>query len=330
MGLSLKDFISPITTAATAGMGLLLEKHEDQRQLDQQQKLQDIQIQGQQQMGEFNQGLAKQMWDYTNYENQMKHIEAAGLNPALMYGMGGGGGVTANTPTGNVTGAQAPSGTGHEIQDMAGMGLQIAAQTQLIQSQIEVNKSIANKNNTDATKTGGVDTTAAWQSIEQMKTQITNTEAQTQLTKANTAIAGITKTIQESSMTDQIKQIDLNAQATQQSVFQLQNNTQISDETKETAIKTIQQNYINAIIQGNLMKSNINVNNEQIQKMAQDIQQGWAQVNIGTIRNQIENMVKTSSAQLMDKEKSLLTAQTIFQGIGAIMNGAQKAHQISQ
>ena len=126
MGLSLKDFITPITTAASAGMGLLLEKHEDQRQLEQQQKLQDIQIQGQQAMGEFNQGLAKQMWDYTNYENQMKHIEAAGLNPALMYGMGGGGGVTANTPTGNVTGAQAPSGTGHEVQDMAGMGLQIS------------------------------------------------------------------------------------------------------------------------------------------------------------------------------------------------------------
>ena len=35
------------------------------------------------------------MWNYTNYENQKKHLEAAGLNPALLYGMSGGGGATA-------------------------------------------------------------------------------------------------------------------------------------------------------------------------------------------------------------------------------------------
>ena len=32
----------------------------------------------------------------TNYENQKQHIKNAGLNPALMYGMGGGGGISAN------------------------------------------------------------------------------------------------------------------------------------------------------------------------------------------------------------------------------------------
>ena len=37
----------------------------------------------------------KNMWDYTNYENQVAHLEAAGLNPALLYGQGGGGGATA-------------------------------------------------------------------------------------------------------------------------------------------------------------------------------------------------------------------------------------------
>ena len=62
-------------------------------------------------LGEINQGYAKEMaainqqyalqagkqshlynqemWDYTNYENQVKHLEAAGLNPALLYGQGG-------------------------------------------------------------------------------------------------------------------------------------------------------------------------------------------------------------------------------------------------
>ena len=36
--------------------------------------------------------LGKEMWDYTNFENQKKHLEAAGLNPALLYGSSGGGG----------------------------------------------------------------------------------------------------------------------------------------------------------------------------------------------------------------------------------------------
>ena len=43
-----------------------------------------------------NQKRNKDLWDYTNYENQKQHIKNAGLNPALMYGMGGGGGVSAS------------------------------------------------------------------------------------------------------------------------------------------------------------------------------------------------------------------------------------------
>ena len=35
----------------------------------------------------LNQEFNKEIWDYTNTENQKKHIEAAGLNPALLYGM---------------------------------------------------------------------------------------------------------------------------------------------------------------------------------------------------------------------------------------------------
>lgn len=43
-------------------------------------------------LANVEQGLGKDMWDYTNYENQRKHLENAGLNAALMYGQGGGGG----------------------------------------------------------------------------------------------------------------------------------------------------------------------------------------------------------------------------------------------
>ena len=122
---------------AQAGMGILFQKQADKRQLKQQQKLQELQIQGQKQMGEFNFQKQLEMWNATNYGAQMKHLEQAGLNPGLIYGMGGGGGATASATPGNVTGAAAPQG-GREIQDMMGMGIQmqlLKAQKDLLESQ---------------------------------------------------------------------------------------------------------------------------------------------------------------------------------------------------
>ena len=109
------------------------------------------------------------MWDYTNYENQKKHLEAAGLNPALLYGMSGGGGATA-------TGAQgmgAGIASGHEMgikQQGRGMGLQAAA----IASQIDLNNSQAEKNRADAKKTAGADTNLQNANIEYVIEQTSN------------------------------------------------------------------------------------------------------------------------------------------------------------
>ena len=61
-----------------------------------------------QQQGQQNN---KEMWDYTNYENQKRHLENAGLNPALLYGMSGGGGATAA----GAQGMGAGIASGHEM-----------------------------------------------------------------------------------------------------------------------------------------------------------------------------------------------------------------------
>lgn len=78
--------------------------------------------------------LARDNWDYTNYENQVKHMENAGLNVGLMYGSGGSGGST-TASTGS--GGSASSGQAAKIDN--GMGLML--QNKAIESQIEVNKS---------------------------------------------------------------------------------------------------------------------------------------------------------------------------------------------
>ena len=35
----------------------------------------------------YNHNLAKDMWNYTSFEDQKRNLQNAGLNPALLYGM---------------------------------------------------------------------------------------------------------------------------------------------------------------------------------------------------------------------------------------------------
>lgn len=113
-------------------------------QIGQQQSLQNMQIAGQKEMGQFNQRMALDMWDKTNYSAQMAQMEKAGLNAGLMYGNSGGGGATTNVPTGNVSGAQANP----DVSKGMAMGLQAEA----IASQIEVNKAQTQKLNAETTE----------------------------------------------------------------------------------------------------------------------------------------------------------------------------------
>lgn len=319
------DWITPATTAAGSILGMITQKQQDQRQVEQQKKLQELQMQGQKEMGTYNSDLQKNMWDYTSYENQKKHMEAAGLNPALMYGMGGGGGTTTGGISENVSGASAPAGSGREVQEGGAMGMQMAAQMKLIDSQVQVNESQANKNNVDAGKTAGVDTALGETNITKLIAETQNIKAKTLLTNAQAAGERLKNTITEATTPDQIMQIDLENKKAQQILFQLENNTEISDETKQTSINTIKQNYTNQVLEGALKKSNIQVNEQQIKTMANQIIQGWATWGNEQRKTAIAEIVGKSSSELMDKEKSLLTAQTVMQGIGQILGGAANA-----
>lgn len=82
-----------------------------------------------------SQAYAKEMFDYTGYENQVKQMKAAGLNPALLNGGSGSAG-------------QAHGATVEPATAMQPMGLQVAlqaqqtaAQTALINAQAEKTRS---------------------------------------------------------------------------------------------------------------------------------------------------------------------------------------------
>lgn len=134
-------------------------------------------------MANWSHNANKDMWDYTNYENQVAHLEAAGLNPALLYGQGGGGGATAaggtgtpgsgNNPSGGNTGA--PQAIKSQMMESLGMGIQLG----LMQAQKKKLEAEAARDEATATKTSGIDTEVA-------KTAKELNEAMTGLTKMNT------------------------------------------------------------------------------------------------------------------------------------------------
>lgn len=104
------------------------EREEDERQLRQQKKLQDIGIEGSKEMTDYQKQKELQQWKDTSYGAQVEQMNKAGVNPALLYGMGGSGGSTTGGGAVNVSGgsaadaastSQARTGATRQSMDMA-------------------------------------------------------------------------------------------------------------------------------------------------------------------------------------------------------------------
>lgn len=124
-------------------LGIGLNQLGNQQQMQQQKQLMQQQFQNQQALNVQGQQIQQQNWDYTNYENQVKHMENAGLNVGLMYGMGGGGGQSMGAgSSGGASSGNAPQNTAPQtmglMQDAAMKAAQIdltSAQAQKIRSE---------------------------------------------------------------------------------------------------------------------------------------------------------------------------------------------------
>ena len=144
------------------------------------------------------------MWDYTNYENQVKRLEAAGLNPALLYGQGGGGGAsTAGGAVGNGQGTpgQAPSGGSpqalrSQMIEGAGMGIQLG----LMEAQKRNLEADAAKKEADAKKTSGVDTEMQNANIDYIIAQTSNEKVKKGLIYANTRLLDAQEELQRTTV----------------------------------------------------------------------------------------------------------------------------------
>lgn len=275
-------------------------------------KLMDIQNRYNEKMAKNNQQRNKDLWDYTNYENQKQHMKNAGLNPALMYGTGGGGGVSATGAQGQ--GVTQPTDRSIEMGlKQQGLGLQLAS----IASQVELNKSQAEKNKVEAEKIAGADTKVAEKEAEMLESQ---RDFNKRLTKLQDSIERLTNA-QEQKTAAEYFYIQAQEKKVWEEVREQIVKSNVAEATKEAMVhKATLENF-------NLMQAGIEsitrqkLNNEQINYLKGQIALGWANVAIGekSVSNEsdrIANELMMGMKDLDRKDRELIK-DWIYEGIHA-------------
>lgn len=189
---------------------------------------------------EYSQELAKEMWEYTGYENQVRQIKEAGLNPALLYSQGGGGGQS--------TSGGRQEGVSQGVSQAVGMGLEarsVEAQTRLANAE-------AAKAYAEAEKTAGVDTKHSETLIDLNKIEM----------KVKETVENINK-----ETTENLKQERENLKETlneiRETIRGLQLENDFKSDTYNDRVNTVAQEYSNACLTGAEKATGIEFTNEQ-------------------------------------------------------------------
>lgn len=253
---------------------------------------------------DYSTELAKNYWDYTNFGNQVKHMKEAGLNPALFYAKGGQGGSTGG---GQAQGVGLPSTTPTMARIQAqGMG----AQLQNILSQVELNKAVAKKTDAEADKIKGVDT------------QLAEAEA-----KLKERIANLQDTV-EKVLNSQEKMNAANyfkIQAEERKIWEEARkavvDAEVAEKTKDANIEAAAIANWKNILAGVESISRTSLNEQQIEKLKNDMAVAWANVALGekSVSNEadrIANDLMIGMKGLDIKERELLK-DWIYEGVHA-------------
>lgn len=246
-----------VNSTIGAGMGLLLEGHNDRRQLKQQGKLLEQQYGIDNRMAEENYKRQMRMWEETNFSAQMEQLGKAGLNPALMYKQGGAGGTTA-AATGAVGGAKAPAG-GMEIMNM----MMQQAQIKLMEAQAA--KTTAEIPNISKT---GQNIEA---STENLKADTANKAVQKEILETESYMKNIQSYIAEETQNDAVAMIKTGLRKFTAEMHQAETQQKITQETAENNIKTVAAQYAKILLENKAIQKAMNKTDAEIQAIKQQI-----------------------------------------------------------
>lgn len=335
-----KSFIGGLgSSAASAGMGFVgnalsrmfgLSWSPEKAMREQEaynKRIMALQNQYNQQAAEKGQQYAKEYWDYTNAENQKQHLINAGLNPALMYGQSGAGGMGAS---GGARQESVDQAQGNPI----GMALQIQQmeqQRRLQDAQITATYAQANKDNA-AAKEHEQNVKESIQNVKNLIKEGDLTESTNELRKIETEIARKTSEIKDWEIaTEQGLGMKYRAEAEQASMTAKMNyekarkeniDYQVAFNTYDSLVKRA--TLINFEIearakwlkeQAKLPEGQLTVWGAEVQELqSRALKQDWDRE---TYRKEVEGMVKRWQKQTSNEKWHLVneSVKTIVDGI---------------
>lgn len=262
------------------------------------------------------------MWNKTNYSAQVEHLKKAGLNPGLLYGMGGTGGATTGGGGANVDRGH---GQGMDIAGAAQLAL-IKAQTENVEadtankrSNVPVNEATVPKLQQD-TKTGAA--------------QEGNIKAQTGLTEVDKRIREMQEGILEATQYYEMGKVQeewskLVGEARSAGAKGTIDTATIENKIKQETIRTVGMQLENAAT-----SKGIELTDQQIAKLKADIEIGYKDAETGrwnaesnatnanTGRNRLINDISETSGLDIKSVTDIL--QTIAIGAQFGKGGVQK------
>jgi uncharacterized NAD(P)/FAD-binding protein YdhS len=263
------------------------------------------------------QQIQQENWNYTNFENQLKHLKNAGLSVGLMYGKGGAGGTT----MGGASGGSAAMG--QAPQNVMPQAMALLQQSLMQQSQIKLNEAQENKLNAEADKIRGAETE--------------NIKADTALKNVNTQLQQIEADVKKEFRFDEyLAQVNkLQSEARQELV-----KANVSEKTQDTQIKILDGKLLQIGLENILIKANTNLTNERIKQVGQDIinsinqtlaiqrnaytneRNVWNNEWDTNIRKELGNrgIDVQEQGQILDLFKTLFTGSAIMSKEGTIIN----------
>jgi len=257
-------------------------------------------LRGQKKALEQQNAAQMDMWNKTNYSAQVKHLKDAGLNPGLLYGMSGGGGVTTGSGS-----ASAPGQAG----SMGSMGM---LQGAMMGAQIKALDAKAEKDRADADKTKGVDTQLATTQIGLLEKQAKTEEQKALLTEWQREIAKWDAHIKMNSWEESVDMIVNQAKALENDVDKGLKDRAIRDGYWEEYVSAARADMASKILQNEATKAGISLTAAQIGKIQQDIQTAWFNAWTGRFAHRLNVGSKEWEMLMKDvKESTKLSVETI-------------------
>lgn len=181
-------------------------------------------------------------------EAQVKRAKDAGMNPALLYGGGAGGGQIAqmgNQSIGATGGAEAGRAPTSVERQMAASQVALnGMQAMKLKSEVAVNESLADKNKAEAGKVSGVDTEEAISRISLNNQTVQNREVEEEATRINNRIDRITANLAEYGEEEKKAAVEFEAdrmwtdyQRAEEELQAMRRSNRIGAQTEETAIE---------------------------------------------------------------------------------------------